>query len=241
MNLFFCSTPLQLKIAIRIIETESLSCVKLVFTGIMPNKRNEFYLKYAEKIVDKVICFDQSAELIKRRSGYLNTEAKKFVSKYDLEEATAIYIANLNDRFYHHLLSILTERVLYTFDDGTENVNEFSKFFNNKQYSFLRKTIQRKAGRRYWLEEVLAKTECHYTIYEHLKNVVPHTKFIPLYDFENDSVMAVIPQQEIRILLGAVYRDVTRQRNQASILVKQLSTFIDKHHIDLYIPGGYLF
>ena len=238
MNLFFCSTPLQLKLAIRIIETKSLSSVKLIFTGIMPNRRNEFYLKQAEELVDQIIRFDKNSELKKSRSAYLNAAAKKFVTTWHLEDAQAIYMANLNDRFYHHILSVLPGRVLYTFDDGTENVNRFSKFFNNKKYSFLRKAMQRRAGRRYWLEEVLAQTQCHYTIYKDLPNVVSNTQFIPLYNIEESQLKDDVdpPRKEIKILLGAVYRDVTIERNQAACLVEQLSAFIDKHPVDIYIP-----
>ena len=182
MNLILCSTPLQLKIALRIIETKELSHVVLVFTGIMPNKRSSYYLAQAESLVEKIFFFDKNTQLKKSRSDYLTKMAKKLIVDYSLEDVDNIYMANLNDRFYHHLLSVLPHQALYTFDDGTENVNPFSKFYRNKRYSWLRKRFQHRNGRRFWLEEVLAETRSHYTIYKHLPNVVSNTRYIPLYE-----------------------------------------------------------
>lgn len=232
MNLFFCSTPLQLKIASRIIEVEGLSSIKILFTGIMPNKRNEYYIRQIEALVDEVIYFDKNRLLKKAGSAYLNKMALKLVDELQLQDAASIYIANLNDRFYHHLLSVLPDIELYTFDDGTENVNQYSKFFRNKQYSAIRKAYQRLQGRKYWLEEVLSKTKCHYTIYSHLKNVVSNTQFIPLYHEEIHNQ----PSQNIKILLGTVYRDVVSEQYKLDSLIASLDSFVQSEGIDLYIP-----
>lgn len=234
MNLFLCSTPLQLKIALRIIETEGLSHVVLVFTGIMPNKRSEYYLKKAKTLVDRIYYYDKNTHLKKSHSRYLHNKAENFIRDFFLKDVNSIYIANLNDRFYHHLLSILPYQRLYTFDDGTENVNPFSKFYRNKRYSWIRKYYQRRNGRRYWLEEVLAETYGHYTIYQHLSNVVPNTRYLPLY--EGIMIDAEPPLQKIHILLGTVYRDVVTHRQQTMALIAEIDQYSKQHSFDLYLP-----
>ena len=233
MNLFLCSTPLQLKIAARIIEVEALANVTVLFTGIMPNRRNEFYLQQLERLADEIVYFNKNVCLEKSRSAYLNQQARAVIDKYALQNAKSIYLANLNDRFYHHLLSLLPGRAIYTYDDGTENVNQLSKFFRNKQYSWFRKRVQRHFGRKFWLEEVLASTECHYTIYEHLPNVVKNTRFIPLYA---PKFTTEIPNKTINILLGTVYRDVVQDRNNTAMLIADINSYVKVHEIDLYIP-----
>lgn len=235
MNLFLCSTPLQLKIALRIIESEELSHVVLIFTGIMPNKRSSYYLAQAESLVEKIYYFDKNIELKKSRSDYLNKMAQNLIKEYSLKDVADIYMANLNDRFYHHLLSILPYQDLYTFDDGTENVNPFSKFYRNKRYSWLRKAYQRRNGRRYWLDEVLSETKGHYTIYQHLPNVVANTRYIPLYE-EIETANVKAPMKKIHILLGTVYRDVVAQRQQASMLIAEINRYSEKNPFDLYLP-----
>lgn len=137
----------------------------------------------------------------------------------DLYNVTSIYFANLNNRFYHHLLSILPHSKVYTFDDGTENVNRYSQFYRNKKYTKIRKWVQRFFGRTHWLEEVLARTKLHYTIYEDLSNVVDNTKFIPLYDVQHYDT---IPNKRIRIFLGTVYRDSVQTPSDATLLIQML-------------------
>lgn len=237
MNLFFCSTPLQIKIALRIIEELELINIVLLFTGILPNRRNEYYLELGKnsKLVDRVIIFDKDKELKKRHSRYLNQSAKKLINKFQLDEVESIYIANINNRFYHHILSVLPSTVsLFTYDDGTENVNKQSKFFRSKRYSFLRKWIQKVNGRRFWLDEVLDKTLCHYTIYENIPNVVERLYYVPLYRSVEFNINNF--DKNKKILLGSAYKDVVADRSREKDLLIQITDFIKEHSIDVYLP-----
>lgn len=245
MNLILCSTPLQLKIAIRIIEEKRLNRVTVLFTGIMPNKRNSFYLDKIEKISDHLYLFDKDKELTKSGSYYLNSRAKKLVDELKLHDVQNIYLANLNQRFYHHLLSVIKYQNLYTFDDGTENVNSHSHFYRYKKYSAFRRLFQSLFGRRYWMDDVLKTTKNHYTIYNKIPNVVERTTFIPLYqdiredakgDISDNQLLQQEEAREIKILVGSVYRDMVKERKQAQELVEELNRFLLNNPIDLYIP-----
>lgn len=237
MNLILCSTPLQLKIAIRIIEEKKLEKVIVLFTGIMPNKRNSFYLNKIDQLADHLYLYDKDKVLKRSRSFYLNRKAKKLVRELRLNSVSNIYLANLNQRFYHHLLSVINFQNLYTFDDGTENVNQQSHFYRYKRYSKFRKFVQRAFGRNYWMEDILRRTQCHYTIYKDIANVVANSEFIPLYKEENRAGLNNrIEQKEISILVGSVYRDMVKERKEADCLIEEVDRYLLENRVDLYIP-----
>lgn len=129
-----------------------------------------------------------------------------------------VYLANINWYPFALALKAFPGRRVYTFDDGTANVQA-------RDNSFLSQEPSRAGGLTGWLARrlfpqgpgafVRSRIERHATIYPGLPNLVPPERIdavaIDWADLVEPADLARLPPTCGRILIGSVYREINRR------------------------------
>jgi beta-galactosamide-alpha-2,3-sialyltransferase len=196
-NLVICTTPLQILIAKKIIELEKSEFDAILVTNKF-NEKYSYYFNELKKICGKSLFFNsdygvsfKTVQLIIKLF-YFKLKIKKL--KYD-----KIYIASIDSFVIQSLLSYLSFENLYTFDDGTANINQNSNYYLKQSYSFKKLLLAKLVGNIYTKSCLVVMSKQHYTIYKNMTNIIVNTKFIYLFDIQNDVVEV---NNSINIFLG---------------------------------------
>ncbi len=87
-----------------------------------------------------------------------------------------IFMSHLYTIFYR--VSLFSE--IKTFDDGTNNINQKSIMYENKNISATSKLIRKIMGRKYHKDEILKLDAKHYTLFPNRTNIIKNTEGIIL-------------------------------------------------------------
>lgn len=101
------------------------------------------------------------------------------MEKYAREYHT-VFFANFHVPLIHHILSCITFSEIKTFDDGTNNINQKSIMYENKNISATSKLIRKLMGRKYHKDEILKLDAKHYTLFPNRTNIIEKTEGIIL-------------------------------------------------------------
>lgn len=129
-----------------------------------------------------------------------------------------VYLANVNWYPFALALKAFPRRRVYTFDDGTANVQA-------RDNSFLAEEPSRAGGLTGWLARTLfprgpgafvrSRIERHATIYPGLPNLVPPERLdevaIDWAELVDPADLARLPPACHRIFIGSVYREINRR------------------------------
>ncbi|EBY0371871.1 UDP-glucose--glucosyl LPS a 1, 2-glucosyltransferase [Salmonella enterica subsp. enterica serovar Toulon] len=232
MFLFICMTNLQLLIARSIIEKEQLKKVDVLFIGDVDNVKNQYYLKKIQPLCRHSDIVPQVAKFSTFKTIQRTRYAKKIMEKYAREYHT-VFFANFHVPLIHHILSCITFSEIKTFDDGTNNINRKSIMYKDKYISAASKFIRKTMGRKYHKEEVLQLDKKHYTLFPDRANIIKNTEEIILVHH------TTTPNKNRglkKILLGTVYVDALKNKEDENLFLQQLQSFLKKEDIDIYIP-----
>lgn len=228
-SLFICYTPLQLTIAESIIRhcglcTESLEVV--------------YIAKATNRVVDgaissiKKIC--GSVKLIKTPYSYPIHIPEIYYIINKREEYKAVYLASIENPLVQFILSIINFDELFTFDDGTANINRGSTYYVKRKASFSEYIIQKTVRIKYDMDEIKKISSKHYTIYKDLPNIIQEVEFIPLvFDDSNDinseksekrGVMGYV--NECNVMLGSVYDEMTDSKKSSLMLLEACEAYM---------------
>ncbi|ECG8591183.1 UDP-glucose--glucosyl LPS a 1, 2-glucosyltransferase [Salmonella enterica subsp. salamae] len=232
MFLFICMTNLQLLVAQSIIEKEQLKNVDLLFIGDVDNAKNQYYLKKIQPLCRYSGIVSQVSKFSVFKTIQRTWYAKKIMEAYAKEYHT-VFFANFHVPLIHHILSCITFCEIKTFDDGTNNINPKSIMYKEKDISPASKFIRRLMGRKYHKEEILNLDQKHYTLFPDRKNIIKNTEEIILIRRN------IIPGENKnlkKILLGTVYTDALKNKEDERLFLQCLQAFIKKEKVDIYIP-----
>lgn len=177
MNLYLCSTPLQILIANYLIDLKQDFVDVLVLTYTF-NEKYEYYLnkiknnRYVNQVdVIRINEHNVFTKLMTVGRIILWGKHKKFHT---------IYLASIDNFFMHCVLHYSHVQEIYTFDDGTANIIEASTYFVDRSSTFSR--IARKLLNIRWnLSHIKISTRKHYTIYRDIKNIVDDISYINVF------------------------------------------------------------
>lgn len=235
MNLIICCTPFQVLLAEKIIEKYPDD----EFYGLMIFPINsEKYSLYKKRLFSK--CSNDLAIL--NRPNYTHNVIKSLYSLIKLRGALLslpnfdkVFLANLDNNYFHLLLSSVKFNSLYSFDDGLANIDKTSGFYKTHHLPFFKKLILRLLGNKYDYFALKNMLTEHYTIYSS-ENIIENTKCLDVFKCA-DSVIDY-SKQELSILLGQPIYEQS-YLNKEDIDKKHISLtkqVVNKFDIDYYFP-----
>ncbi|EDS6439570.1 UDP-glucose--glucosyl LPS a 1, 2-glucosyltransferase [Salmonella enterica subsp. VII serovar 1,40:g,z51:--] len=232
MFLFICMTNLQLLIARSIIEKEQLKSVDVLFIGDVDNVKNLYYLKKIQPLCRHSSIVSQISKFSTFKTIKRTQYAKKIMAAYAREYHT-VFFANFHVPLIHHILSCISFSEIKTFDDGTNNINQKSIMYEGKNIRKISKLIRKLMGRKYHKEEILKLDVKHYTLFPNRTNIIKNTEEIVL----GYHISLPDTNNELKkILLGTVYTDALKNKEDEDIFLKHLQSFLKKKEINIYIP-----
>nr|AAM88846.1 UDP-glucose:glucosyl LPS a 1,2-glucosyltransferase [Salmonella enterica] len=232
MFLFICMTNLRLLIARSIIEKEQLKSVDVLFIGDVDNVKNLYYLKKIQPLCRHSSIVSQISKFSTFKTIKRTQYAKKIMAAYAREYHT-VFFANFHVPLIHHILSCISFSEIKTFDDGTNNINQKSIMYEGKNIRKISKLIRKLMGRKYHKEEILKLDVKHYTLFPNRSNIIKNTEEIVL----GYHISLPDTNNELKkILLGTVYTDALKNKEDEDIFLKHLQSFLKKKEINIYIP-----
>ena len=220
VNLIFCHTILQMKIAERIIEQYPQ---EKFYTILISNSKNEKYEYYFNQIKKKSgrAYFFYYPDSLDRNRNFIPALIELKIKAMLLPEVKNIYLASIDRLDMGIFLSSYPDAEIKTFDDGTTNLIQDS-FYLRDEYN-VKNDMQRKNLNLIIGDWSIAKTRNssveHYTIFKDLKNIMDdgHRKmtYLPLFD-----VSKLKPSKEIKdtikILLGSPEKEMKEVSEKAT-------------------------
>ncbi|WP_442779791.1 glycosyltransferase family 52 [Enterobacter cancerogenus] len=230
MNLVVCFTPLQVLIAMQVIEREGINYNDIhfiYFSQTLDLKHQKYYSYIASRA-------KHSTYIKEKYSFKLLCKIKKQFGSYHFER---VLLASIDDSITHYLLSYIQLNTLITFDDGLGNILQTGSYFIKHP----RKSIKKKVfsvihfmlGRKYYIDDVKNRVERHYTIYKNFKNCIPNPIPISLFNFESPSLET---HKSIDVFLGTIYKEIVEFDNEQCLkaeVIKFIEGFSQK---PIYIP-----
>lgn len=206
INVIIAATPLQAKIAEKIIEhypDEKFYFVMLAHNG--KNNAYEHYFNQLKNKTDKALSFYFSNMTVDELSLF---EIK--IKSLLFPEVKRFFMANIEKREIHAMMSSYPNAEIKTFDDGTMNIIKNSQLLTNDNYA--------KTGKYYkYFPHHLTKSMIrensteHFTIFKDFKNAMDNGNrkitYIPLFNTKNIPNSTKI-KDTIKILLGTVEEEL---------------------------------
>ena len=206
-NLIIATTPLQAKIAKHIQKLYPKEAfISLYITPVM-NERQEYY----SRDFDHVYCLRTAEELAQICLNLSGTYDKIFYASFD-HPLILDLVANSH---YQHLMS---------FDDGYADIypnSIYAKPLNKLQIGSLGLTR----------DDLIRRTERHYTLYKSDYHVVDKEKLIYLDHFFTIDTEPVQNGKHIKILLGQNFSE-----EDENISIRFITAYANALKIDYYIP-----
>ncbi|GKX51176.1 glycosyltransferase family 52 protein [Budvicia aquatica] len=202
MNLFICFTPLQLTLAKKIIEQNSIS----------KNECYLFYYSYHDNLKEKHHFHRYSSDF--DRSFYFNERmsllflAKLYVLAKKLKKIDVLYLSSVDNGIVHFFMSYLNFDILNTFDDGTANISKDSVFYIQPKKSFIKNILHILLGKRFDLKSICKKTSQHYTIYPEFENITNKITPLNLLNYTANNINELDSKKSINCFLGSIYHEI---------------------------------
>lgn len=230
MNLVVCFTPLQVLIAIQVIESENIDYNNVhfvYFSPIMDLKHQKYYFKIASRAKKSTYIGDVYSFRLLR-----NIKKLFGSSRFD-----NVLLASIDDSITHYLLSYTNFNNLITFDDGLGNILKTGSYFVKHHRNTFKKRffsiIHLILGRKYYLDDVKHRVDRHYTIYKHFENCIQNPIPISLFNFES---LTLNPRKSIDVFLGTIYKEIVTHGNE-KLLKDEVINFIESFSSKpVYIP-----
>ena len=237
MNLIICTSPFQMLLAEKIIElNKNEKFYIIVFSPL----KNDKYIYYSNRLKEKA---NKGITLL----DFSPSKRISFIAKliyircvgFLLPAFNKVYIASIDSIAIHLLLTSLKRGFnIYTFDDGTANIDKNSLFYRKENFTKKMKLISLLLCCKFNMDKLKMLSKEHITIYKEKSNIIDKTKLINLFNKPNDSMS--LGGKTIRFLIGqSVYilmngnlsmEDVERRNKDI------INSVIEKYHINYYFP-----
>lgn len=226
-SLIMCVTPLQMVIAEKIIKNKKDETFDIVVVSQDDNKRFMYYYDKLKDITNKQLFFkyNSSSEWSKFKS--VLDFKREYKKSFFLKKYSKIYLASIDSRHFHYVLSVHKTAEVYTFDDGTANVIQNSAYFTDYRPNYLTRIVLCFLGINVYKDTVIQRSKKHYTIYKGCKNIIENTEFIGL--IEGNNTVQLKKNKVVNLFLGQPMYEIDEIYNK-----KIVENCIKKLNIDLY-------
>lgn len=229
MDLFYCTTPLHILIAERIIEEEHISDYYVVFDGDPNSQKQQHYFERLKSKARGGVFIKRSYEKSPLRA-YANVVGLLWKGSR-IPKIRTLHVASLDSSIVRVLMSMFRWEQVHTYDDGAINLSPsaFAQMNDQDDGGFI------KALRRCLfiptVDQLKGLSKKHYSIYK-LSNVMPNVQYISLLPekaFGTEVEPTASIEKEYRVFLGQrVYGD----DRDLHLTAKMLS----EHRITHYLP-----
>lgn len=230
-SLLICLTPLQILIARRIVELKPSESFDLLVLAQQDNDKYKYYFKNLSNNCNKSTYYPLKGGIY----GLLHfLKYYYFNLHHEYSAYSKVYIASIDSIYCQIIVSNLSNSKIYTFDDGTANINTNSIYFDDRPSNLPRKLASRVLGIRYNMKDLKALSIKHYTIYDGLPNITNKTQFISLYNRSSKYISHSIVKHDkeyIAIYLGQPLEEISKEFNENDI-----TRILSKLNIQYYYP-----
>lgn len=223
MNLFICNTPFHLYFSLKIIQEFNIKNINLVFFGDKLNKKNAYYFKKTLNFTNRSIWLNCDQKTI-----YFKREISSHLERLNYEN---VYLASIDSIYSQLILSKIKYNNLYTFDDGTANINKKSSYYIDKR-SLLKKIIYFLIGNRYEMNKIKKLSKSHFSIY-HQENIIKTVYYLDIYQYNKK----LVNNYSCNLILGSVYSEILNDIAIKDLLFSNIMMVINKFDGDIiYLP-----
>jgi len=145
-----------------------------------------------------------------------------------------VFIASIENPFLLLLLSTIKFGAIYTFDDGTANINKESIYYRNLKIGFIESIIRKILGIKYQRDDIKKTSISHYTLYPSHDNIIPSTIPIQFLNTKSSELLKDsnnANQETISVFLGQPLDRIDSYFNDEFI-----KKIIKKYRINYYFP-----
>ena len=224
-NLFICITPLQIVIAKRIIEEKQLNEVGFIIVFYNDNPKYRFYIDRLK--AENYITLEYRVNSQSKLGRLIEIFKLKLFLKQKKVTAENIYLASIENTLIHVILSNLSPKTLFTFDEGLANLDYYGQYYTNRE-NIIQKLVKKVLNISWHQDMVKNNSICHFSIYHNHKNIIPTVEVIPLInEIQNNNTFNSYP---ITIFLGQPFNEII------ALDIKKLRTLNNSFKIDIYFP-----
>lgn len=229
MNLIIAFTPLQILIALKIIERHPNED----FYGVVfAKEKHTKILTYAKKLENacKYFQFIPVSEKLGSLAGNIDILRWLFYG-LKIPQADNLYLCNLDWYIIRLLLPRQHKANLITFDDGTANLQGRIINSSENQGTFFRYIC--KFFRIPSAQKLLKRQIKHYSIYQFPNNMGP-SEYLPLFTPAQENDVRAINEKEIILLGQPIYEMQGEKALEKNIALTE--RVIKDYHITKYFP-----
>ncbi|WP_180173799.1 glycosyltransferase family 52 [Acinetobacter sp. YH01024] len=223
-SLLICLTPLQMLIASKIIDENPAIYDVLCLSYNDNEKYNYYYSKISAKCDISYRYMVKSQEKFGRIFEFI--KYRIFLKKILKTNYDKVFLASVDNPFFHLLLSLLRKTEIQTFDDGTANIYKKSVYYVFPKKNALQQALLRILGNNYHTQQVIDESKLHHTIYEGFQNITKPLNIIKLIDLNVKNN----PNKTIKIYLGQPLEDLNL-KNESEIF-----NLLKKNTVNYYFP-----
>lgn len=203
-SLIMCTTPLQMMIAENIIKANSNQNFDLIVITKNDNIKYRYYYKRLANLCNNTLYY-------LRTSGFV--DFVKFITRFELSKLDKkydnYYLSSIDSKHFQYIFSKnYKSSNLYTFDDGSANINKSSTFYKYTSLNTFKSFVWKRIGVKLTKEEILRLSKLHYSIYDNIPNIIENVQYLKLYD-EDEPTVIMDKRNSIRIFLGAPMLEVS--------------------------------
>ncbi len=232
MNLIVCMTPFQVLVAEKIIDLYPNDNFFVIMQ--CRSKNNKKYQHYFNRLKDKV----KRAEYreVNGKLGILLDLIKNF--KFYFMDINKVFISSIDNIFVHSILSILETSQIYTFDDGTANIDKTSFYANDQILSKKIFFIRAMLGIKINTNDIKQLSKRHYTIYKNIPNITVSSDKLEYISLFDSDITVKEPTKTVKIFLGQpIFEGIINglgSQNQKSVsTIKKAINFCEA---EFYLP-----
>lgn len=223
-NLLVCLTPLQMLIALKIIE-QNPAVYDVLCISYNQNEKYDYYFDKLSKMCQESYKFIiHSERKIFRIFDFLRF--KFFLFHHFSNRYNTIFVASIDNPFLHLSLSHIKKKNIITFDDGSANINKDSVYYKYIEKSKMQRAVLKFLGNNYNISKIISESDLHYTIYEDSENVVKNTTFISLFSELKEN----LNKKKIKIFLGQPLNEIK------GINIDKIFKFLLSENVKYYFP-----
>lgn len=224
-SLFVCYTPLQSKIASRIIQDKHIKEYDVFY---FTHTINEAQTSHFDSIA-KNATWSHFWHCETRFPAYFSELRSIFSEKkYD-----SIYISSIDNIYCHLILTYADFSHLFTFDDGNANII-YNSLYYECEVPLYKRLVYRALGCNYTMDRIKRESEIHYSIYRGRKNIIDKVEFVSLISNEEFLNRNVPPGSECNVFLGSYFSYVVQ--GDIEHLCRMLRNYFEEKSNIFYIP-----
>ena len=224
-----CTTPLQAVIAERIISLNEDQYFDVIFLTSVDNEKHRYYFDRLNKLTEQGVYYLSSrGSNFSYLMSFINFKA--IINKeLKLGAYENLYLASIDSRFFHYIISVNNSSRVYTFDDGAANIVKNSIYYNEDNPRLLKRILWKFLGVNIYMGDVIKISKKHFTIYDKLSNIIKNTETLTLFNRKDSDFC--FEGEDFIIYLGQPVEELVEDFN-----FKSLEQFLIRKNVKYYFP-----